>query len=187
MDAESEREPKRAVGEAGLARVSWRPVHSNRRQMPIFEVTPDRLVALQPTTFSTHGLRERGDLQRLLRDQAEIIAPDVLIISEEFCDWEDSKRRIDLLGIDRDANLVVVELKRTDDGGHMELQAIRYAAMISKMTFEKVVDVFERYLASRSRHEQARSTLLDFLGWDAPEEEKFGQDMRIVLASAEFS
>jgi RecB family endonuclease NucS len=92
--------------------------------MAIFEVTPDRLVELPPTSFATHGVRERGDLQRLLRDQAAIIAPDVLVLSEEFGDWEDSKRRIDLLGLDKQANLVVVELKRTDDGGHMELQAI---------------------------------------------------------------
>jgi RecB family endonuclease NucS len=100
--------------------------------MPIFEITQDRLVLLQPTGFSAHGLRERGDLQRLLRDQVEVIAPDVLVISEEFGGWEDSKRRIDLLGIDREANLVVIELKRTEDGGHMELQAIRYAAMCPK-------------------------------------------------------
>jgi hypothetical protein len=32
-----------------------------------------------------------------------------------------------------------MELKRTEDGGHMELQVIRYAAMVSKMTFDKVV------------------------------------------------
>jgi hypothetical protein len=47
-------------------------------------------------------------------------------------DWEDSSRSIDLLCIDKQANLVVIELKRTEDGGHMELQAIRYAAMVSK-------------------------------------------------------
>lgn len=35
--------------------------------MSIFEVTPDRLVELPTTTFATHGFRERGDLQRLLR------------------------------------------------------------------------------------------------------------------------
>jgi len=32
---------------------------------------------------------------------------------------------------------VVIELKRTNDGGHMELQAIRYASMVSAMTFER--------------------------------------------------
>ena len=109
-----------------------------------------------------------------------------MVVSEEFGGWEDSKRRIDLLGVDRDANLVVIELKRTEDGGHMELQAIRYAAMVSKMTFEKVIDVFAQYLVSQERKDDPRAMLLDFLGWDTPDEDRFGQDVRIVLASAEF-
>lgn len=29
------------------------------------------------------------------------------------------------------ANLVIIELKCTQDGGHMELHAIRYAAMVA--------------------------------------------------------
>lgn len=155
--------------------------------MPIFEITQDRLVLLQPTGFSEHGLRERGDLQRLLRDQVEVIAPDVLVISEEFGGWEDSKRRIDLLGIDREANLVVIELKRTEDGGQMELQAIRYAAMVSKMTFDKVAEVLAAHLTAHERPDNARELLLDFLSWETPDEERFAQDVRIVLASAEFS
>ena len=52
-------------------------------------------------------------------------------------------------GIDRNANLVVIELKRTEDGGHMELQAIRYAAMISTLTFGQVVETYGRYLRQR--------------------------------------
>lgn len=155
--------------------------------MPIFEITKDQLVELKASKFSAHDLHERSDLQRLLRTQVEVIAPDVLVVSEEFGGWEDSKRRIDLLGIDKDANLVVIELKRTEDGGHMELQAIRYAAMVSKMTFDKVVDVFADYLQAQGSADDARTKLLDFLGWDSPDEERFAQDVRIVLASAEFS
>ena len=52
---------------------------------------------------------ERRDLQRLLKQQIEVIAPDTLVIAEELCEWDESLRRIDLLGIDRNANLVVVE------------------------------------------------------------------------------
>jgi hypothetical protein len=37
-------------------------------------------------------------------------------------------------------------LKRTEDGGHMELQSIRYASMVSTMTFDQAVDTFGRYL-----------------------------------------
>ena len=102
--------------------------------MAIFEITADRLKKVEETSFGAEGKRERT-LQRLLRSNVEVISPDTLVISEEFGDWQDSRRRIDLLGIDKDANLVVIELKRSEDGGHMELQAIRYAAMVSTMTF----------------------------------------------------
>ena len=108
--------------------------------MSIFEVTPDSLKALARTDFASQGLRERTDLQPLIRDQIEVLDPDLLVISEEFGDWEESKRRIDLLAVDREANLVVIELKRTESGGHMELQALRYAAMVSTMTFDKAVE-----------------------------------------------
>ena len=75
----------------------------------------------------------------MLKAQIDEIVPDTLVVAEEFGDWEDSRRRIDLLGIDKNANLVVIELKRTQDGGHMELQALRYAAMISALSFDKLV------------------------------------------------
>jgi hypothetical protein len=36
--------------------------------------------------------------------------------------------------------LEVTALKRTEDGGHMELQALRHAAMVSTMTFDQLVE-----------------------------------------------
>jgi hypothetical protein len=155
--------------------------------MPLYEVTSARIAALHETTFAQAGLRERTDLQRLLREQVEIISPDTLVVAEEFGDWEDSRRRIDLLGVDRNANLVVIELKRTEDGGHMELQALRYAAMISTMTFDQVVETFSLYLRRQGRDADPRATLLEFLDWVEPEEERFGKEVRIVLASAAFA
>lgn len=155
--------------------------------MPIYEVVHDQLRELQEARFADHGVRERNDLQRLLRDQIEVIDPELLIVAEEFADWDESRRRIDLLGLDRKGNLVIIELKRGESGGHMELQAVRYAAMVSTMTFDRVVEVYESYLAARDREVNAREQILEFLGWAEPDEEHFAQDVRIVLVSAEFS
>ena len=116
-----------------------------------------------------------------------MLDPNLLVISEEFGDWEESKRRIDLLAVDREANLVVVELKRTESGGHMELQALRYAAMISTMTFDKAVDYYHDFLQKIGSDDDPESNLLEFLGWDEPDEERFAQDVRVILASADFS
>src|SRR5690349_15908901 len=119
--------------------------------MPLYEVTSDQLKKIEETSFREARIRERADLQRLLRRQIEIVLSDALVIAEEFGEWEDSRRRIDLLAIDKDANLVVIEFKRTEDGGHMELQALRYAAMISTMTFDKAVAVYGDYLRRSGR------------------------------------
>ena len=155
--------------------------------MAIYEITPDNLSEITPTAFSTVGLKERDDLQRLLRDQIEVISPDTLVIAEEFGEWEDSKRRIDLLGIDRNANIVVVELKRTEDGGHMELQAIRYASMVSTLTFGQVADIYGKFLKRHGQTEDAEEALLSFLDWEEPNQDHFAKEIRIVLASAAFS
>jgi hypothetical protein len=155
--------------------------------MPLYRLSGDSISPIERTTFQSRGIRERQDLQAILKKNIQIVSPDTLIVAEEFGDWEDSRRRIDLLGIDRDANLIVIELKRTEDGGHMELQAIRYAAMISSLTFEKLVAIYSRYLEDNSNTYDAHSSLLEFLDWSEPDEELFGREVKIVLASAEFS
>ncbi len=68
----------------------------------------------------------------------------------------------------------------------MDLQAIRYASMISSMTFAHAVRIFASYNELRGRNVDAEQTILAFLGWGEPSEEDFGNDVRIVLASAEF-
>jgi|GEM_PF-993233 len=154
--------------------------------MPIYRITPDHIEAVPETSYAQRGISERGDLQRLLRANIGVVAPDVLIIAEEFGEWDDSKRRIDLLGVDDKGNLVVIELKRGDDGEHMELQAIRYAAMVSRMTFARAVEVYQRHLDKHAPGRDARASLLEFLRWDEPREEEFASDVRIILVSAEF-
>jgi hypothetical protein len=155
--------------------------------MPLFELSPTNITGLQRVEFGAIGLMERSDLQRLLRDHIDVISPDTLVISEEFSGWDRSDRRIDLLGVDRQARLVVVELKRTTDDSLADLQALRYAAMVSNMTFDEAVETFRRYLSRRQKEDDPKARLLEFLGWDEPSDGRFGEDVRIVLAAADFS
>ncbi len=155
--------------------------------MALHVIEDNNIRSLEPITFEEANLKERGDLQRFLRDRIDIIMKDGKVIAEEFGRWEDSARRIDLLVLDKEANLVVVELKRTDDGGHMELQAIRYAAMVSTMTFAQAVEAHEEYLRQRSSTQNAKDALLQFLGWEDEADKRFAETVRIVLVSADFS
>ncbi|MBA7592725.1 hypothetical protein ES708_34918 [subsurface metagenome] len=81
----------------------------------------------------------------------------------------------------------MIELKRTEDGGHMELQSIRYAAMVSTMTLEKAVEVYGTFLHKIGIDSEPEKSILEFLGWEEVDEEAFAQDVRIILVSAEFS
>ncbi len=155
--------------------------------MPLYELTPDCFRQIRKTSFVDLKLRERDDLQRLLRNQIEILGEDLYVLTEEFSDWEDSRCRIDLLAIDLDANLVVIELKRTNDGGHMELQSLRYASMVSAMTFQRAEQIHADYLKRLGRpSEESRSRILAFLNWNHADDGAFAEDVRIVLASEDF-
>jgi hypothetical protein len=161
--------------------------------MPLYTLSDNSITPLPSTTFSAEHVYERTDLQRLLRDQIGVLFPeeDVLVLAEEFGEWEDSRRRVDLLCLDLEANLVIVELKRTETGGHMELQALRYAAMVSTMTFAQAALAHARYLQQRGLagdepEAQARAAILQFLGWEEPQEEGFAANVRIVLAAQDF-
>ena len=156
--------------------------------MPLYSWGEDNLEAVPPTTFEAAGLQERSDLQRLIRDQPEVLEEGLFIVAEEFGNWEDSNRSIDLLALDARGQLVVVELKRTQTGDHSELQAIRYAAMVANMTLEQMIDAHRDYLARQGRDEDAREQILDHLSAaDESEAEIYTRRPRIILASAGFS
>ena len=154
--------------------------------MTLYLINDENITPVVATTFAKQGLQERKHLQALLKSRPEVISPNTMIVAEEFSDWDDSRRRIDLLGVDKEANLVVIELKRTEDGGHMELQAIRYAAMVSAMTIDKLEAIYEKYLEDNNEEKDARDSLNEFFGWDDSSDRSLGQEIKIVLASAEF-
>lgn len=155
--------------------------------MAIYELDADSIEPLSEARFADLGIKERTDLQRILRDRVGVVAENSMVLAEEFGQFEDSRRRIDLLALDRDGNLIVIELKRGEDGGHMDLQALRYAALVSAMTFEQAVGAHQAYRSDRGIEGDAEEAILDFLGWDEPNEDEFARDVRIVLVSAEFS
>lgn len=158
--------------------------------MAIVRVNGEKLTPLPATTFTAAGLGEREDLQRLLRTQIDVLDPDLLVIGEEFSEWEGSRRRIDLLALDRDARLVVIELKR-DDSAHMELQALRYAAMVSPMTFSQVCRTLDQLFEGTGDKRNPAETVLAHIGWvgnpEVEDAEPSIGDARIVLVSSDFS
>jgi hypothetical protein len=163
--------------------------------MAFFRIEPgSHLQPIAATTFSDLGMKERQDLQALLRDNPKTIGIDLLVFAEEFSNWQDSSRRVDLLALDRNSNLVVIELKRVEEGGHMELQALRYAAMLSTVDFPQVREAYEKLLSNPAvaakrgiTAHDAEQQLLDFLGAITASEVNISSTPRIILMAPSFS
>ena len=153
----------------------------------------EMLVKVDTTSLGEEDVWER-ELQRMLRDKPEVLEEGLLIISEEFGNWQDSNRRIDLLGLDAEGRLVVIELKRGETGGHMDLQAIRYAAMAANMTYEQTVATYQAYLDKRGNEEgsyddanDAEVKIQEHLGIQEPDDQAIHTEIpRIILASEDF-
>lgn len=154
--------------------------------MTLFKIAANQLKKVERTTFQAERILERENLQQMFRVYISAIVPNAMVLSEEYANWEGSRRRIDLLCIDKNARLLVVELKRTEDGGHMELQAIRYASMISTMSFNAAVQAHRDYLDRQKIEGDAEEIILKFLEWDEPQDD-FGEEVSIVLVSGDFS
>ncbi len=69
----------------------------------------------------------------------------------------------------------------------MELQALRYAGMVARMTFDQGVEAYREFLAKDQNPGDPRQMLLDFLEWPEPDPERFALDVRIVLVAPGFS
>jgi hypothetical protein len=67
--------------------------------MPIYEFAPERILPLTKTTFGAMQLHERRDLQRLLRENISVIAPDTLVIAEEYGQWDAASICLELIAM----------------------------------------------------------------------------------------
>jgi hypothetical protein len=167
--------------------INERTAAAREKRMPLFLVNDDKLEQVLDTSYSNEGVLERRHLQTLLKAEISPLGDDLKVLCEEFCNWEESSRRIDLLCLDKERRIVVVELKRTEDGGYMELQAIRYAAMISSMTLEQAIAAHARFLGGDDGHARARKEILEFLDFESPDEVELAGDVRIILGASNFS
>ena len=118
--------------------------------MSLYRIDDKELKVVPTSTFQAQGLQERRDLQQLIINQPGALGSGHVHRRRGVRELvPDSSRRIDLLAIDSDGTLAVIELKRNEDPGHMDLQALRYAAMVANITFEQLTEAHQAFIVSQ--------------------------------------
>ncbi len=138
------------------------------------------LIKIPTTSFKSLNLLERFDIQEWIDSTPEILGEELLIISKEL--FLPSGKRMDLLGIDKDGNIVIIELKRDDSGSAVEWQAIKYASYCSSFSPDDIYKYYTEYLGSDI--DDAQIKIEEFINC---EPEEINQNQRIILVSKEFN
>lgn len=121
------------------------------------------------TGLAAEGLLERRHLQEWVIEHPQILGESVLVITSEFNRWADTdgvpaRDRLDVLGLDATGRLVVVELKRGTADRDVHLQAITYAALVSRFDLGTLAQAHHDFLAARGRAvglDACRQAILD--------------------------
>ncbi|MFZ1256576.1 MAG: endonuclease NucS domain-containing protein, partial [Saprospiraceae bacterium] len=117
--------------------------------------------------------KEREDLEKWIKSNPEILGSDIAIIGEQV---KTKSGPLDFLGIDRDGNLVIIELKRDKLPREALAQAIDYASDISNYEPDTLNDICQRFTGQ---------TLGDYLTEKFPEtnfeEVSVNQTQRLLL------
>ena len=156
---------------------SWRAA----ARFAVYKVDAEskRISRLTSKTFTELGLLERFDIQEWIAGSPEILGEDLLIIAKEH--ELPSRIRIDLLAVDREANLVIIELKRDESGSAVEWQAIKYASYCSNFTAEDIFTAHAKHLECDT--DESRNRIEEFID---EELSSLNKHQRIILVAREF-
>lgn len=145
------------------------------------------------------GFLERQDLQEWIIAEPRILGEDLLIITSEYANFENTHDRLDILALDPTGKVVVVELKRDRADRTTDLQAIKYASYCSTLTAEDLQKEYREFWNGRDETdrspEEVGETFMEFLneyggditignnGWATF---NLDQKPRILLAAGSF-
>ena len=120
----------------------------------LFTVDGAEALPATPISLSEAGLKEREDLQEWVLAHPNILGPGVMVVTFEFDRWWSTSGaapldRLDVLGLDETGRLVVAELKRDRAPDTVEMQAIKYAAMVSRFTPDVLASQHARFQTKR--------------------------------------
>ncbi|MGG1417539.1 hypothetical protein ABE220_01425 [Bacillus subtilis] len=129
----------------------------------------NRLEEIQETSFSENDLKERQHLEEWIRKSPEVLGEDLLIIAHEYDKFEVNER-LDLLAVDKEGNLVIIEVKRDTTGSNVDFQALKYASYCARLSPTDILELYEDYVTGDAQSVNAKDELMEFLDVESEED-----------------
>lgn len=163
-----------------------------------YDKNKNELVQLEKTAFSTEKLMELQNIEPWIRKNPSILSEseeeDIIIIGEQK--KNSTGKRLDLMGVDKFGNIIIIELKRDVAEKMTEFQAITYVSSYVNTTFDKAYKIYAEYLEKNKVElglpdttnffKEAENILGNFCT-PINITEDFNKNQRIILVAGEFS
>jgi len=155
--------------------------------MYLINTRENNITKVEQKSFEALELSERYHLQEWLAKTPDALGEPILIIQKEFSGWDNTNERLDLLGIDKNGNLVVIENKRDDSGKDVTWQALKYAAYCSTLTNDGIKQIYKKYLNNTEDDLFVEEKIKKFLEKDDDFKDiNLNEKQRIILVAANF-
>lgn len=146
--------------------------------MRIFEVSKQKkFIPYEESKFKLESLEK--DLEDLLEENSDYILEDekILIIGRQVETNLDTK--IDLLGLDKDGNLVVIELKRDMTPRDTLAQILEYASFVKDLSYEELESIFRDYMGEENI--QLLDSHREYFQSQSDETVSFNKDQKLII------
>lgn len=141
-------------------------------EIGVWEIIDGKLESID-VSLAQAGRREVQDLEKWIKNNPIILGQDILIIGEQV---RTKSGPLDLLGIDKSGNLIIIELKRDKLPREVIAQALDYVSDISSWDLDRINEECLKY---------SKSSLEDYLNENFEEIEledlKVNENQRLLL------
>jgi hypothetical protein len=138
----------------------------------LYRITKDGLTAVKRSS-----LANENTLEGWIAANPKLIGLDILVIGQQII--TDFGGRIDILGIDREGDLTVIELKRDRTPRDIVAQILDYASWISSLTTRRIHDI-----AFDKMGKKLEANFNEF--FDSPLPENLNENHNMVIVASEF-
>ena len=130
------------------------------------------------------SIRSESDLEDLISRRPEILREDLMIIGRQV-EVEELKDKIDFLAVDSNLNTVVIEIKKGQVKGGVDIQCLKYASYVSNWNFDQLKEIAESYFRDNKIGKTFVNALQEFAGEEIDYED-VNRRQRIILVGTDF-
>lgn len=146
----------------------------------------NKLEEIKETSYSENDLKERQHIEEWIRKSPEVLDEELLIIAHEYDKFEVNER-LDLLAIDKEGNLVIIEVKRDNTGSNVDFQALKYASYCARLSPTDIFEIYEDYVRVHVPLINAKDELMEFLEVESEEDLNniINNSQRVIIVGKE--